>query len=424
MKLFDLIKISFLNFKRNKSSVVIAILISVSIISVIFGISFNNSFNDYWIKYIEKNIDFRIFAVYYEDFKDKKFVNINRDEIGVSEKVKLLDEALKEAMEVISDIPHIESVTTSDGYMAGIDSIDYNGKRIIGGLSLIGVPSNTFISLIKGETLDKYDKNDNVMICSNYLHSDWDDFDPSQNTKADYLLNKDLKITFSENKILDYKIIGLYDKVSTYAIGNACYTSYENLKEIKTESYLKNKEINSQSQGYNGEGLYLMIDNRDNLKVVETKLAEHKIYIDPIVYINTELVDKVLQICSYITIVTLIVTVIIVLMNLLINLQEREKEFFLYNALGYSKVNITKLVFAENIIVGIFSFICAIFLSIIVFELFENIVLTNNTRLYLLNITLDFNGLVYGSIASLIIPIISSVVIIFVNTFNKNNIME
>ena len=424
MKLFDLIKVSLISAIRNKSSIIIAILISVATISVIFSMSFNNSFNNYWSKYVEKNIDFRIFAVYYEDFKDKKFLTLNRDEIEVSEKIRLLDEALDEAVDVISDIPHVEGVTTSDGYMAGIDSINYNGKKVVRGLSLIGVPSNTFISVIKGETLDKYDKEDNVMICSNYLQSDWDEYDSNKSTKTDYLLNEELKISFSENKTLDYKIIGLYDKVSTYAIGNACYTSYENLKEIKTESYLKNKEINSKSQGYNGEGLYLMIDDRNNLKVVEEELAEHKIYIEPIVYINTDLVNRVLQICSYITIISLIVTAVIVLMNLLINIQKRNKEFFLYNALGYSKLNIAKIIFSENIVIGIFSFVLAIIVSSISFIAFENVILMHNARLYLLNLNVDFNSLIYGLMISLVIPIIASIVIMFTNNFSKNNVME
>ena len=96
----------------------------------------------------------------------------------------------------------------------------------------------------------------------------------------------------------------------------------------------------------------------------------------------------------------------------------------MYNALGYSKLNIAKIIFSENIVIGIFSFVLAIIVSSISFIAFENVILMHNARLYLLNLNVDFNSLIYGLMISLVIPIIASIVIMFTNNFSKNNVME
>ena len=309
MRISDLVKVSFSNLKHSRSAIVITILISISSIAVIFGISFSNSFDNYFEEYVEKNIDFRIFSVLYEDIKDKKFINTDRNGLSVEEKVRLFDEAEKETIDIINNVLYVNGVTTTDGYMAGIESIKVNNEKVVEGISLIGIPFNTLINLKEGNLLNQYNQDDNVMLCPNYFQSDLEKFHINNDRDVRPLLNKELIITFAENKTLNYKIVGLFDKVSTYAIGNACYTSYENLKEIKHDLYIKNKEINSQYASYNGEGLYLMIDNREHLKIIEDELSKYGIYIEPIVHIDTSIVDNILNVCRYIAVISLIVNV-------------------------------------------------------------------------------------------------------------------
>lgn len=423
MRLYDLIKLSFKSIVRNGSSIIIILLISILSFSVMYGLSFKDSFNNYWDKYIENNIDFRIFSVSYEKIKDDIVGEIDINKLLPNEKVELLNKALKRTEDILSTIPHVDGYTTADGYMIDIERIEYDNKKISESLYLIGVPNKTYIDIVNGNSLNKYNLNEKVMICSNNLQSSYDN-----SSKNDYdtnsVLNEELNVVFSNGKYINYKIVGVYDKLSTYAIGNSCYTSYENVKGILEEQYRKDIEVNSKSLGYYGESLYLMIDSRSNINTIINDLNKYNISIEPIIMIDTEILNQVVSICSYIILFTFIFTVLVVFFNILTSIKDKNKSFYIYNVTGYTKHKIMLINIFENGIVGIISFLVSIMLLLIGCKLFNNIIISDNVRLYLFRQNIDIYCLMYGLAISFIVPILISFVLIISNKFINNNILE
>lgn len=420
MRLFDLIKLSLKNI-RTKSSIIIILLVTISAFSTIFGISFRTSFNKYWDDYVKKNIDFRIYGVSYERLKDEQINNQDVDLLTSEEKVAIFNKAQQNAEKILSGISHIDGVTTSDGYMADIINFEYNGTNLANNMYLIGVPKNTYINIVKGNMLSDYSDNEKTIICSNRIQkgeSNNDEFN------IENIIGKNVKLTLFDGRKIDYKVVGVYDKVSTYAIGNSCYTSYTNVKEILSEQYKKDIEVNSKSPGYYGESLYVMIDDRSNINYIDEELKKYDMTIEPIIMIDTEILQQVINTCSYISFFTFIFAIIVVFFNIMINIKEKNKIYYIYNITGYSKYKIMLINIFENGIIGIVSFISAVVLSLISFRIFNNIVLSHNVRLYLFNQQLDVKCICFGLLISFIIPVLISIVFMINDKLIKNNVLE
>lgn len=262
MKIFDSLLISFKRLIRNKSSIIYILLIMIASTAVIFNISFKESFEEYLQNYTMKNIEYRVYDANYGILLDTELNNdiSNIYKMPPDEAENFIEKIKNKAMDYVSKLPHVVGVNfEGNGYMVNIDEIKINDDILFENEYLIGIPQNAEFNIIEGSLLSDYSKTDKVMICPNYFQNDY-----SSNLSSQYdakkLLNKEVKLNF-KGKEINYKIVGLYDKISTYSIGDKCYTTYENVNEINHDFIIEEKAVNENYIGLSGFAIekYILI---------------------------------------------------------------------------------------------------------------------------------------------------------------------
>lgn len=423
MKFTDLIKLSWNNARRTKSSLIIMILISVASISCLFSVSYRTSFDQYWKKYVNKNPELRYFSVTYHDLLNER-IKYRDKTLDPSEKLKMISKTENKVIKILSSNSHILG-TEIHGGQRFIDISFNKEEKYNGSIGIIGAPDVNNIVLSKGKNLDSFDENDNVLICPNHIYLGKDNlnnYNYDENRKVDIskFVGEKVKVSFSE-KEEEFELIGLYDTESSYSLGHLCYTNYNTSKKIKEISLEKDIDYLEymNSVDYQGDPIEIMIDDIENLDNITKLLRKNQLFLTPMVDINTETVDMVMKNCSYITIGTLLVSGIVVCFTLIQNIMKRNKDFFIYNALGYSKRDIFKLIFMENSILVFIGYIFAIPITQIGLMFFKNAVLSGKSRLYLMNPTVGLLGIILGLLISLLIPIL---VTLITYIFAKNKI--
>lgn len=422
MRIFDYLIISSRRLLRNKNSILYIILIMIAVSSIIFNISFKNSFENYISNYTMKNVEFRVYDANYGTLLDKELDNdiSNIYKMTNVEAEAFIQKVKNKAINYVSQLSHVVGVDIEgNGYMVNIDKIEYNGEILFENEFLIGIPRNAIFNLVDGVLLSNYEVNEKVMICPNYFQTDYGSNVLPFDAKS--LLNKNITLSFKEKKV-DYKIVGLYDKISTYSIGDKCYTSYENVNEINRENVIEEKNINDNYIGLNG--FAFMIDSVENLETVKNELLDYGIIITPMAEIDTSLVYNIEKICNIITIITFVSIMLIAISNLVINIKKNGNEYFIYNCLGYRKLDIFIIELITNIINGVIGYFLSIILSVACIKILKNSILIHNERLYLLNQQIDTNCLIIGLCVAIIIPSIISLILLINNKYIKNNILE
>ncbi len=418
MKLMDIIKLSFTNAKRAKSSYLIMILVIIASASCLFSLSYKNSFDRYWNSYVKNSPEFRIMNVSYINWLDErdKRIMLGDASLDPDEKLKIIDETTKEVMDVLATNEHILGVSQQYRVMAQIDYFENHNFSFV----ILGVPLDNNIEIVSGNNLDSYSENDKVMICPNivYYRDKNNIFYGNQKTDMNDLIGQAVTLSMADNATDEYKIVGLYDTISNYAYGEICYTSYANVKsldDIYYEAYphLYQEHLEyMKTIHYTGDNVFIMIDDVENLGQINDFLHENNLFQEgAIVGINTETVDEIMKSCSYITLGMLVLSGIIICLTLVQNITKRTKEFYLYNVLGYSKKDILKLIFIENSILIIIGYIFAIIAAQIGLIIYKNIVLIHKSRLYLMNPRVDMISILIGLLVALIIPILITVTI-------------
>ena len=123
--------------------------------------------------------------------------------------------------------------------------------------------------------------------------------------------------------------------------------------------------------------------------------------------IDYELTDKVLNTTKLISTLFVGVSILISIIIILVNYQKRSREFMIYKAFGYSKKIIFMILLLENILLGLFSFIFSVLITIVVIQVFYSSVLIHVPNMYLFKPSIGIGNLYIGIIISLIIPLIS-----------------
>ena len=433
MKLKDIIKISFRSARRSKSSILITILIFVTSVACLFSLSYEHSFNTYWDTYINKNPELRIRFVHYDKLLNPRIIK-GDSTLDPTEKLKMIEETTNKAKEILSTNKHILGTTqTIMSYMEILD-FEENGENI--SMDIVGVPLKNNIPLIAGENLDAYTEKDKVMICPNLIYTNSNNTVDEDRVKEfqkniESFLGKTIKSKNSNVVNLEeYKIIGLYDTISNYSIGNICYTSYANIEYLnnKANEAIPDTEENANhyysSVDYTGDNLYMMLDDMKNYDEVEKFLRDNNLSSSEWIWTNPETVEQTMDTCSKISIGCLILSIIVIGINLLQNLDRRKKEFYLYHTLGYTQKDIIKIIFVENSILVLIGFVLAIGVTQIGLMIYKNQVLSTKSRLYLMNPQVDIVSILISFLVSLIIPILITVILLFINREKKDKTVE
>lgn len=417
MKLNDLIKISFQNACRSKSSFLIMALMIIVSISCLFSFSYKHSFTKYWNQYINKSPEFRIMNVYYGNLLDPRITN--RDpSLKYEEKMSLIEETTEKVLNILSQNEHILGASTQ--YRTFFTVPDLQTEETNGTIEVLGIPLVNNIPLIAGENLDQYSANEKVLICPNklYLSSRYGNFDSTKEKDISTYVSQTIDLKVLDKYPDKYKIIGLYDTLATYSLGQICYTSYENIEEMQEIIYENDPEAKEtyteymKTPDYMGPNIYIMIDDMKNLKEVDDFLHQQNMFEDgAIVGINTETVDQVMKVCNIITFCLFIVTGIIVSITLFQNIVKRSREIYLYRVLGYQNKDIFKMFFLENSILSLISLVFSILITQIGLKIYQSNVLLYKSRLYLMNPSVDLLSILITLLVILSIPMILTIVV-------------
>ena len=418
MKLKDIMKVSFRSARRSKSSILIMFLVMITSIACLFSLSYEHAFNTYWDTYINKNPELRIRMVEYYKMLNPRIVK-GDSTLDPKEKLKMIDETTKEAKQIIATNEHIIAINQEIAFYSNIPELET--ENLSGDFEFISVPLKNDIPLIAGENLDAYNEKDKVMICPNSIYLDPKDRSQSVNIEKSQVnfesyLGKTLKIKVAySDELEEYKVIGLFDTIDTYSIGDRCYMSQENIQYLNEKSNNANPDYESyidswhNNVNYIGDNFYITLDNMKNLNEVQSFLQEHNMYSNEWIGMNTMTVEQTMDTCSKISFGCLILSIIVVGINLLQNLEKRKKEFYLYHTLGYTQKDIIKIIFMENSILILIGFILAIGITQIGLTIYKNTTLAGIKRLYLMNPQVDIVSILISFLVSLIIPILITV---------------
>jgi ABC-type antimicrobial peptide transport system permease subunit len=423
MKFKDIFNITIKNTLRSKESYLIQILLLVVSIATLFSLSYKSSFDKYWDKYIYKNPEFRIMNINYNDLLEKRVATYD-ETLSFEEKMKSISNTIDKVNNILSSNKHILGFSTAYRSFFYIDG----EKNIDREFSINGVPLVNNIEIDNGNNLDKYNKTDKVMICPNIMIAEKDNntFDSSKTMDISYLLDKDIDIKIGGVISDKYKIVGFYDTYSSYALGFDCYTSYNNIEYMNKKlsdygSPDSGSEDYRKSPYYTGDTIYIMIDNMKNINNVTNFLRDNRLYTSgPVVYINTETVNNISSICMKVTIAVLLLLSIITVAILMQKIDKKKEEIFTYKALGYKNKDIIKLIFSENILLIILGYLLSIPITMLGLNIYKEMILRYNSRMYLLNPSIDIKNLVITLFMLVSIPIIISIITIVFTKIKKD----
>lgn len=370
-------------------------ILNVSILSllssiIIFGFSYMTSIQNLWNDWTKKSIDFRTYSVTYNTDKITKLEAINK----------------------LSKIDHIEEVTDSSGYIIDAIALDYVNNKMDGQITIRGVPKNS-IHIVKGKNLTN---DENSLICakqfnptSDAYYKDYDIKNIVDLTKkvGSYLKLKVSDSTSSEN----FKLVGLYDSNYNYSSGDTCYATFETVSKLnrkyQSEIFLENMEENNVKTTF---PIYMVIDDVDNFKEIESILLENGFYSTVVSTINTEVGNKIIIIILIISWILCIFSLAIMITSSFKRIQDREKEFAICKAIGYSSSDIGQALYVENFMISCISFLSSLIISKIALIVLKNVFLIKDVEFSRINLSISVTGLIIALSISIVIPFITSVI--------------
>lgn len=351
MKNYNFIKLILNNFKRNKENLIFIAIVLILNLVIIIGLSYYLSIIRFWEDWTKKAYDFNMIII---------------PPISDSTKSELLNN--KHVRDVFS-YPEYQTY----GIFTDFKTSTYNGE-----VQLIGTIPNTK-KILYGSDLSL--DNDNEMICPSNFFPDSSiyigNYNAFKNIDLRPYLNKNINIDYvglKDSKI-SLKLVGIFDGSYDYSYPNFCYTSHSTLKNLNSvyQPDLKGDDF----------GVFVLLDDISNAKEV---LNEYNISSYTVVKrIKTEEGDKLIQIIAIISLVLLLIIFIICYLINSRRIVKNYRNIGLLKVCGYSKKDINKIFYFENIICLFISFVIGIIVSCIIMANFPDIFLVKEPFLSLMH---------------------------------------
>lgn len=401
MSNFDLIKVSFKEFYKNKVNYINIVFISFTAAIIIFCISFATSLNSYWKESIKKMVDYRTFFVYYD-------YNLYNEE---------------KAMNLLKTFEHIESVSPYSSYIISMKKVEQKNSDIETYMFLFGVPPKS-VKVTNGEDIGAYESNDKVMVCPEDIFSEVTKGDQKYIKKFN-LINSigeiiDLSFVGNENNYEQFKLVGTYDSSTRQGNDNFCYTNSDVVMNL---NYFYQPNVYEEKEGIFFP-IIVRIDSTDNITQTLANLSEEGFYTnnDAVVRIDTSDGNKILSLLICISLISIIFSCIISFFTLVKNHKKKYRMFAILKTCGYNKKEVIKLQYCESC----FSIILTIVLSLTI-NYFVQYVFQQN----IINREEMFNGLIIntcsiGLIFGIIFCILTYIILIKLvnNRITEKEIME
>ena len=222
-------------------------------------------------------------------------------------------------------------------------------------------------------------------------------------------LNKNIDIYYytynnDESKNVNYdtlKIVGIYDNNTNIIDENICYAHKNLIEKIYNKSY----------ENYNQDNItpsiFIRVDNIKNIDFVKEKLNDLGYESSSLVLINSKFINFV-NVTSFL-IGIFIILFLIIIINFINkkNISDKSKIINLYRCFGYTKNDITKILYIENSYISLISICISIIFTFLIF--------------IILKITIYYNPFLFSIfpiIYNYFTIIISLIIIFVINIYN------
>ncbi len=385
---------------RNKRVVLLIILISTILLFGTIISTYQKSVNEHIINYSEKNYESLMYTV------GKRGNNY------------------KETKKELEDIEHISYISRE--YDLGTFSLinkEWKNKKMDGTIWINVANNNTIPKVTIGKDFDEEERN--YLICPEILYPTGSLNDSKESrliTKKDGVdmikyLNK--TITFEEEVLTsddktDFKeveatIIGLY-KVQDYEISeNICYSNLP-LREETYKKYYENANLESIEYSPSPNAALIILDNYQYHDEVLEKLNRLGYHIEPYAEYDTDLLKALDYNSKIFTIIILLTCLLLICVFLLRNTLNHKEEYITYKYLGYTNLDIIKLILLSNIIIMLLSFAFSVVLSILYKIVLQTIIFYHPFFFSKMEIHLSFKYLLFIFLISIIWSIINGLI--------------
>lgn len=398
MKISDYIFLARVNLSRRKKSVIInSILIVVSMLILILSLSFTKNLEELIDKAILNNISYRTVVI-----------------------SGGMDKTADKIIEDVKGLDHVVEVMDQMDYTTGASNFIIDGKEEEGYISFLGASSDIHPNVILGRNIGENETNVCIIPKNFYPYGSNKHYDKDRIINGEELIGKKLNIKYnsfyyngSETVVKDeftkeFEIIGVYDNKENVSNMNECYISFDDVYEICDTSEKNSVKADNVVFG-ESKTAFAIIDNPLNVDSVIEEINDLGYSrVMPRSIANTDLVNIV----NVVGILVTSVILIIVISNLVISsikfINEKGYEIGILKAIGYKNKNIRNIIYYENILIGLISYIIAIIISIISIIFFKNNVVEGDYSLEIININLDIIVCIIALIISIIIPLISA----------------
>ena len=373
-------------YSKTKRKKIIIMILAFFLIILIF--SFKKSMNLYISEGLKKDLSYRLLFV---------------DQDGSYEQSSIINDIL--------NIRHVDDVFLNDYYLNVLSLKQIDEKNFINNsFYLIGINEKNSPKIKYG----KFFSNENEIICPINFYPD-SNIENSNNIKRTSIINtkkylnsifnasyniydKDFNATEVEIKL---KLVGVYENNPSYIDENICYAPRSLIKKIYDESY-QNIDFTDTYSSIN-----VLVDDSNNINYVMEELSNKNYNVTMAVSLNNTLIDMI-NIGSYIvSIFVLIIGITIINFINKSNISEKQKEISILRCVGFPKKAIKKMLYIENIFIGILSLLISCGITILMYLGLKIIVFYN--PLIFQKIPISYSGSsIFVSIIVLLITIIAS----------------
>ncbi len=382
MRIRDYIFLARTNLNRRKKSVIVnTILIIFSIIVFILSLSFANSLNKSMKKMILNNISYRTIVV----------------SGGI-------DSTAQDTMEALNGKEHIVKVLEQDDFSFHSSKFFIDNKAVNNGsLSFLGASHDISPNVIYGRNLKENEKNVCIVPKEFYPYYDESEtYDKNRVINSQELIGKTIEIKYNsyyhnggDDVVKDtfsktFEIVGIYDTDETINNMNECYIAFEDIKEIN-DIIEENSVVADNVVVGKSRTVFAIVDNSLNMENVINQLQSMNFdRVMPRSVANTDLVNIVTLAGIIVTFIIMAIVIFNLVISSIKSIEDRSYEFGMLSAIGYKNTNIKNIIYTENIIIGIISYIIAIVLVLGVSIYVKNKIIAGKYELELMNFNIDF----------------------------------
>lgn len=380
MKLKKFLYIGLNNFFKNKNNLFNIIFMTLPLIVMIVSCSIYKTFNVFINNDNLNNILHRVLFVY-----------SNEDTSVMVNKL----EDIKEISQVSNSLNF-----TSGGYVKEFLSNDFTGEIFIYGLNERNLPK------ISSGSIEKYTKNtDNTIyiVCPSIIYPDTSILDDKNwkkrngiNTKN--FFEKSLNLTRKNSqKSISIEIVATYDTKENNASQYQCYSTPESSSKIN--NFFGENKVQENFA-------VVVVDKFTNINKVQKKILNLGYESSTIQDDMTSFANNILKTGIYVFFIIFLISFLLIYVSYSKSLLKKNKEIYLFRIIGYSK-KITSLIFnVECFFTGLFSWIFAVIISLIIILLYGVYLHSLSIGNSNINILFSYKSLVFTFIFSIVLPII------------------